>query len=163
LGKPPDLLLLDLHLPDIDGFEISRRLRNDHPHLPIVIMTFLPKTQQLKHLLDLNILGYIDKAQLSSGLPAAVKSILDGRMFFSASRSTSVAGSPDPAPTTTRLSPREIQIARMVVRGLPSKQIADHLGLSPSTIKNHRARIMDRLHLANAADLVRWCMDHGIA
>jgi two-component system, NarL family, response regulator NreC len=160
--RVPNLLLVDVYLPDMDGLEIARRLRQDGHVFPIVVLTFLPQSSQLQPLLDLNVLGYLDKSQLCSCLPAAVNSVLDGRMFFSAHRAPSVPEPNDPSTPTTGLSPREVEIARLVVHGLPSKQIAGRLGLSARTVENHRARIMTRLDLANVADLVRWCMDHGI-
>lgn len=158
----PELLLIDLQLPDSHGLEIVRELRRDGHTFPVIVLTSLPETSLLQHLFELNISGYLDKTRLSSGLPAAVNSVLDGRMFFSASRTPFPSQTPNAPLQITGLSAREVEIVRLVVHGFPSKQIASHLNLSARTVENHRARIMTRLDLVNVADLVRWCMNHGI-
>lgn len=163
LDDPPELLLLDLHLPDFHGLEVLKMLRQDGHLFPVIVMTSLPEEVSPQALFELNVYGYLDKYTLRNGLPVAVNSVLDGRMFFSASRSP--FGARPPAPRTNPppiLSTREAEIARLVSHGFASKQIAARLGLSGRTVENHRARIMARLELVNVADLVRWCVRNGL-
>ncbi|MDF3058151.1 MAG: LuxR family transcriptional regulator [Rariglobus sp.] len=162
LSDPPDLMLLDLHLPDFHGLELLKMLRQDGHQFAVIVMTSLPEKVEPKALLELHVDGYLDKYTLRAGLPVAVNSVLDGRMFFSASRSPFQKRIKVTAPALPVLSEREKEIARLVTHGFPSKQIADRLNLSVRTVENHRARIMMRLDLVNVADLVRWCIRHGL-
>lgn len=162
LSAPPDLMLLDLHLPDFHGLEVLQMLRNDGHEFAVVVLTSLPEDVAPASLLELNVNGYLDKYTLRTGLPTAVNSVLDGRLFFSASRSPFAAKKSVRRPSATTLSAREQEIARLVAHGFVSKQIAQRLGLSVRTVENHRARIMTRLELNNVADLVRWCVRNGL-
>jgi DNA-binding NarL/FixJ family response regulator len=161
LSDPPDLMLLDLHLPDFHGLEVLRILRQAAHHFAVIVLTSLPEDVLPQALLELNVIGYLDKYTLRNGLPSAVNSALDGRLFFSASRSSFIRKR-TVRPTVSVLSEREQEIARLVTHGFPSKQIANRLNLSVRTVENHRARIMTRLELVNVADLVRWCVRHGL-
>lgn len=162
LVDPPGLLLLDLHLPDLHGLEVLKVLRQDGHKFPVIVMTSLPEDLIPQWLLQLNAHGYLDKSTLRTGLPAAVNSVLDGRLFFSASRSPFLETRITQTPVLPSLSRREAEVARLVAHGFPSKQIAVRLNLSVRTVENHRARIMSRLNLVNVADLVRWCVRHGL-
>lgn len=166
LTDPPELLLLDFHLPDMHGLELLRLLRNEGHTFPVIVMTGLPEKVAPGSLLELGVIGYFDKSTFASGLPQAINGALDGRIYFSASRSPfSATPNLTAKPSdehTSRLSVREKEVARLVAHGFASKQIALHLNLSVRTVENHRARIMARMDLVNAADLVRWCLMHGI-
>lgn len=163
LADPPQLMLLDLQLPGLNGLDVLKVLRQDGHKYPVLVLTSYPGEAIPQSLLQLNAHGYLDKFSLTVNLAAAINSVLDGRLFFSASRSPfpethTVARTP----VLTVLSERETEIARLVTHGFPSKQIANRLNLSVRTVENHRARIMMRLGLVNTADLVRWCVQQGL-
>lgn len=164
LASPPSLLLLDLLLPDINGLDILKILRQDgHAH-PVLVLTNFPSDTLPRSLLQLSANGYLDKQSVHTHLATAIQDIMDGRMFFSAASSPPFERQPHPVPVAGRnvLSKRETEIARLVTHGFVSKQIADRLRLSVRTVENHRARILGKLKLINTADLVRWCLSNDI-
>jgi DNA-binding NarL/FixJ family response regulator len=162
LEDPPDLMLLDLQLPDIHGLELLKMLRQDDRHFAVIVLTASPREVMPAALLELHVDGYIDKLALKDSLPAAVHSVLDGRIYFSASRTPFPDEKTHRFDAASKLSVREKEIARLVAHGFRSKQIAGRLGLSVRTVENHRSRFMKRLGLDNVADLVRWCFQHGL-
>ncbi|HEY9250430.1 MAG TPA: response regulator transcription factor, partial [Rariglobus sp.] len=162
LTSPPELLLVDLHLPDLDGLEVVKILQQDGHLFQVIVLTSHPEDSLPHSLLDLNIHGYLDKTTMGADLSSAVNSVVDGRLYFSASRSPFPHRAHPRSSAAPELSDREREIARLVTHGFPSKHIAARLGLSVRTVENHRARIMMRLGLVNVADLVRWCMRHGM-
>ena len=164
LSQPPDLMLLDLHLPDFNGLDVLQTLRQAGQTFPVIVLTGMPPQHLPRTLLELGVQGYLDKASPEARLEAAVNTVLDGGLFFSASRAPFTEAIPaEEHSRVHQLSPREKEIARLVINGFASKQIAARLDLSVRTVENHRARIMGRLGLVNAADLVRWCMRHGLS
>lgn len=162
LTDAPELMLLDMRLPDFHGLEVLQMLRTSGHAFPVIVMTSLPEDTIPEMLLKLDAHGYLDKLALKTSLAAAVESVLNGRMFFCASRIPFAKTRRPKAPEVPQLSPREAEIARLVAHGFPSKHIANRLNISVRTVENHRARIMSRLGLVNVADLVRWCLRHGL-
>ncbi len=163
LLEPPDLLLLDLHLPDMYGMDILNALRQAGHHFPVIVVTASPESHLPMELCKLGVAGYIDKICPLGRLEDAVAGVLAGGVFFSASASPFSADQPvQLSEAMLRLSERERGIVLLVTQGLSSKQIASKTSLSPRTVENHRARILDRLGLVNTADLVRWCLLNGL-
>ncbi len=163
LLEPPDLLLLDLHLPDMHGLDILNALRQAGHHFPVIVITASPECHLPMSLCKLGVAGYIDNICPPGRLEDAVASVLAGGVFFSASASPFQVDQLAPlSEASLRLSGREKEIVLLVTQGLSSKQIASKTNLSPRTVENHRARILTRLGLANTADLVRWCVINGL-
>ncbi|MFA6289695.1 MAG: response regulator transcription factor [Opitutaceae bacterium] len=163
LLEPPDLLLLDLHLPDMHGLDILHALRLAGLNFPVLVITASPERHLPMELCKLGVAGYIDKICPPGRLEDAVAGVLAGGVFFSASASPFQVDQPaHPSEASLRLSEREKEIVLLVTQGLSSKQIAAKTNLSPRTVENHRARILSRLGLANTADLVRWCLLNGL-
>jgi len=163
LVEPPDLLLLDLHLPDMHGMDILNALHQAGLSFPVIVVTASPERHLPMEFCKLGVAGYIDKICPPGRLEDAVASVLAGGVFFSASASPFPVDQPaQPSEAIQRLSEREREIVLLVTQGLSSKQIAAKTSLSPRTVENHRARILSRLGLANTADLVRWCLLNGL-
>jgi len=167
LANPPDLLIADLYLRDIDGRDIVSELRRKDLDTRVIMLTAHPEAQLPAELLALGVAGFVDKNSPLEQIDRAVQCVLAGGMFFSATV-------PPPVPKLTSeptlprlgadaLSAREQEVARLVARGLLSKEIAGQLELSTRTVEKHRARILARLGLHDTPTLVRWCMRNGLA
>jgi len=175
LGKPglefclrekPDLLVVDLMLPDINGIEIAREVRRAVPEMKILVITAHPSERLPGELMTLGVNGYVDKTEPIEYVLSAVETVRNGGMFF-ASRvrgkggvGTGFAGKP-PA-LAVPLTEREQEIARLVAAGQMSKEIAATLNLSVRTVEKHRANIMEKIGVREVASLTRWCIQAGL-
>lgn len=166
LAEPPDLLIVDLYLRDMDGRDLVRTLRERGLATKVVLLTGHPEAQLPAELLALGVAGFVDKNSPFEQIDRAVQCVLAGGMFFSATVPPPVPSlSAEPAlprVTADALSERERDVARFVARGLSSKEIADRLGLSARTVEKHRARIQAKLDLHDVPLLVRWCLRNGL-
>lgn len=167
LAAPPDLLIADLYLRDMDGRDIVRAMRQRGLGTKVVILTAHPEAQLPAELVSLGVAGFVDKNSPLEQIDRAVQCVLEGGMFFSATVPPPVPSSLASEPTLPRVGPealseREKEVVRLVARGLVSKEIAAQLDLSPRTVEKHRARILARLNLHDVPMLVRWCLRNGL-
>ena len=167
LSAPPDLLIADLYLRDMDGRDLVRALRQRGITTRVVMLTAHPEAQLPAELVSLGVAGFVDKNSPLEQIDRAVQCVLDGGMFFSATVPPPVPSSMASEPPLPRLgaealSEREREIVRLVARGLVSKEVAGQLGLSPRTVEKHRARILAKLGLHDVPTLVRWCLRNGL-
>jgi DNA-binding NarL/FixJ family response regulator len=180
LRTKPDLLAVDLFLPDLHGLEIVREVRAQLPATRILVLTGHPDSDLPARLVAQGVHGYVDKAAPLSYVLQAVESLMDGGMFFAthippkgatgaeqaalpkveAGAKTEVGGVSVDA--VKILSAREIEVARLVAEGFSSKEVASRLDLSVRTVEKHRANIMDKIGVREVASLVRWCVQTGL-
>jgi DNA-binding NarL/FixJ family response regulator len=175
LGKPgldfcirekPDILVVDLMLPDINGMEIAREVRRTVPDMKILVITAHPSERLPADLMVLGVNGYVDKTEPIEYVLSAVETVRSGGMFF-ASRVRAKGGATTaysgPRPTLeVPLTQREQEIARLVAAGQMSKEIAAKLNLSVRTVEKHRANIMEKVGVREVASLTRWCIQAGL-
>lgn len=171
--EKPDLVMVDLGLPDMDGREVIRTLHAVSPHTRVIVLTGQVHPTLPGQLLALGVSGYVDKASSFENAEAAVIRVLAGGIFFSAGvrpapatvtpRSDGRSAAADGDTPPEALTEREREIARLVAGGLISKEIADRLKLSPRTVEKSRAQILEKLNVRDLPALVRWCVKHGLA
>lgn len=173
LGKPglqfclkekPDMLVVDLMLPDLNGMEIAREVRRLLPDTKILVITAHPSERLPAELMALGVNGYVDKTEPIEYVLSAVETVRGGGMFF-ASKVRAAGGSSMAAlrkPIDVPLTERELEIARLVAAGQMSKEIAAQLNLSVRTVEKHRANIMEKVGVREVASLTRWCIQAGL-
>lgn len=165
LREKPDLLVVDLMLPDINGMEIAREVRRAVPDMKILVITAHPSERLPAELMVLGVNGYVDKTEPIEYVLSAVETVRSGGMFF-ASRVRAKGGTSGftgPRPQLeVPLTEREQEIARMVAAGQMSKEIAAKLNLSVRTVEKHRANIMEKVGVREVASLTRWCIQAGL-
>ena len=167
LASPPDLLIADLYLRDMDGRDLVRTLRERGITTRVVMLTAHPEAQLPAELVALGVAGFVDKNSPLEQIDRAVQCVLDGGMFFSATVPPPIPSALANEPALPRLgasalTAREQEVVRLVARGLVSKEVAERLGLSTRTVEKHRARILARLGLHDLPNLVRWCLRNGL-
>lgn len=166
IKNPPDLLIVDLYLHDMDGREIVRELSRLHKVTRILAVTAHPDAGLPAELVQLGVAGFVDKHSPVEQIERAAQRVLEGGMFFSASVRPPAPPATDqpsiPSAPASVLTPREKEVIRLVARGLASKEIGAQLGLSTRTVEKHRARILARLGLHDLPTLVRWCLQRGL-
>ncbi|MCX6954920.1 MAG: response regulator transcription factor [Verrucomicrobia bacterium] len=165
LKEKPDMLVVDLMLPDTNGLDIAREVRRAVPDMKILVITAHPSERLPSDLMALGVNGYVDKTEPIEYVLSAVETVRAGGMFF-ASRVRAKSGAPLPAgakrPLDVPLTDREQEIARLVAAGQMSKEIAAKLNLSVRTVEKHRANIMEKVGVREVASLTRWCIQVGL-
>lgn len=168
LARPPELLLVDLNLPGMHGLEIVKRLREVTPETKILVLTGHAEPRLPPQLMGMGVAGFVDKTAPLAYVLQAIDTVMAGGMFFAANitadpsivSSGNLPLASEALPTV--LSPREVEVARLVTRGRSSKEIASDLDLSTRTVEKHRANIMEKINVREVASLVRWCMQNGL-
>jgi two-component system, NarL family, invasion response regulator UvrY len=159
-----DLLLLDLFLPGGDGVGLLRVVRRSYPHLAILVVGTVPEEELGLSILRAGAGGYLQKQTTPKILSKAVRKILSGGKYVSATMAERLAleASRGGRPLHKNLSTRELQVLRLVAGGQCLKEIAGDLSLSVKTVRTYRARLLEKLHLQSDVDLVYYALDHHI-
>lgn len=163
----PDVLVLDLSMPDLDGIAVTRSLKAKFPGLRILILTLHEDKALLKEAIKAGAAGYILKRAAESELVSAIRTILRGDLYVDPSLVRTLIGEPrraapnSPA-ATEALTPRETEILKLIVEGNTNRQIGEQLKISFRTVEGHRANIADKLGLHSRVELVRYARDHGM-
>ncbi|HZZ18953.1 MAG TPA: response regulator transcription factor [Opitutaceae bacterium] len=167
LKDAPTLLIVDLDLPGKNGWDIAIEMKSKAPKTLILILTSNDMKRKPSEFMKLGVNGYVDKTAPYTQLLQAIDVVMSGALFFSADpvEDEAAAGVKPAKSTDPRLvlSPDELAIARLVVAGLSSKEIAVKRDLTARSIDKHRANIMAKLGVNQAAGLVRLCVQHGIS
>ncbi len=155
-----DIVILDISLPGKSGLEVLKELRQGQPRLPVLILSMHPEEQFAVRALRAGAAGYVTKRTAVADLAAAVKTVLAGRKYVSASLAERLAGDihSDSRAPHERLSDREFQVFRMIALGKTVKEISEELSLSPQTVSTHRSRTLEKMKLATNADLTEYAL-----
>jgi two-component system, NarL family, invasion response regulator UvrY len=155
-----DIVILDISLPGRSGLEVLKALRQTHPRLPILVLSMHSEEQFAVRALKAGAAGYVTKRTAAKDLAAAVKKVLSGGRYVSASLAERLAveiqageGAPH-----ERLSDREYQVFRMLAMGKTVKEIGEQLSLTPQTVSTYRARILEKMLMATNADLTQYAI-----
>jgi DNA-binding NarL/FixJ family response regulator len=160
-----DMLLLDLSMPDHSGVEFIKRLKDESPKLPILVLTMHEEEQYAVRSIRAGASGYLTKESASMELINAIRRIANGRLYINATVAEMLAINTMAAhdgPVHNSMSDREFEVFQMMVHGRSITDIATQLHLSVKTVSTHKARILQKMNLHSIADLVRYAMDHGL-
>jgi len=159
----PDLIVLDLELPDTDGLDLLPELRKLAPGAKIIALSTHTDEVTVHRVLQAHIDGFVDKnAQPMDVLREAITSVMDGRQYFSpVIREVRLALRNAPAAFNKVLTDREQELLGMIGLSLTNDEIADKLGIRVVTVQNHRSNIMNKLGLHSSTLLIRYAIDKG--
>lgn len=165
----PDLILMDLSMPKMNGIEAIREIRRRVPETRILALTVHKAEEFILEVLQSGADGYIPKDASSSELMMAIKSILMGKRYLSPSVSNVVIeGYLESRRTSESITPwgkltkREREILKLIAEGYKNKDIADYLCISVKTVEKHRSNLMKKLDLHSAAALTAYAMERGL-
>jgi DNA-binding NarL/FixJ family response regulator len=167
LELKPDVLVLDLALPQMNGVEVTRQVRRTLP-LAVLIVTMHDADQVVKEALEAGASGYVLKADAGRTLSDAVRAILSSGQFISERvREATGLGLVDGQTTkgqlkSERLTSREREVLQLLAEGQANKEVASELGIATKTAETHRARIMAKLGLHSISELVRYAIRNRI-
>jgi DNA-binding NarL/FixJ family response regulator len=156
----PDVVLLDIAMPGLNGIEAAAQLREKCPATRIVMLSMHSTSEHVHRALDAGASGYLLKESAAAEIVAAVRSVHAGKQYLSAA----VAGlerRPGASPLA-RLSARERQVLQLVVEGRSSAEIAATVHLSPKSVDSYRSRLMKKLGVADVPALVKFALLHGL-
>lgn len=159
-----DFILLDISMPGRNGVEILKQLRSSGIKAPILMLSMHPEDQYALRVLKAGASGFLNKNSATEELISAVRKVLQGRKYITASLAEKLAeGGPDISkPAHENLSDREMQVLHLIAAGKTVSEIADEISLSVNTISTYRGRILEKLHLENNADLMRYALDNSL-
>jgi DNA-binding NarL/FixJ family response regulator len=166
----PDVVILDISMPDLDGLQATRRIREVVPTTKVVVLTMHDSDQMVRRVLHAGALGYVLKSDLATQLVKAVKYVSAGKQFLTPRISDIVlkgflkignqvdkTGHSQARPTL-----REIEVIRLLAEGKANKEIAVELGITIRTVETHRAKIMLKLGLHSLTELIHYAIRHKI-
>jgi DNA-binding NarL/FixJ family response regulator len=167
----PNLMMVDLSLPDMNGIQLTRKIRAALPETTIIIVTMHAKVDYIAEAFQSGAAGYVIKESAAEGLLKGIETVLKGEYFLDSAVSPQVVKTLMKLPRKEAkitdaqygsLTAREQEVLRLLAEGLPSKKIAEKLFISPKTVENHRANIMNKLDLHSTIELVRYAAKIGL-
>ncbi|MCD4790697.1 MAG: response regulator transcription factor, partial [Bacteroidales bacterium] len=166
----PDLCIVDMDMPEMNGLQASEILLKLYPDIKILILTMHNEKSLIKKMMSMGVKGYLIKTCDKDEFIFAINQVLKNKTHFSDEVIKTIVkdndfDNPDSSYLSkiAMLSNREKEIIRHLCIGLRNKQISEKLYISPKTIDNHRTSIMRKLDVHNIVELIRFCLKHGLA
>ena len=161
----PDLLLIDLSMPKLNGIDAIREIKSQHPEIKIIVLTVHKSDEYIIAALKAGANGYMLKDASQNELLLAIDYVINGKTFLSPSISDKVVDAflntdkkDKPAAVLDNLTAREREILKLVAEGNTNKKIAEHLCISLKTVEKHRSNLMQKLDLRNTAALTAYAI-----
>lgn len=161
-GLRPDIIVMDISMPDMDGIEAARRIKTAEVDTGIILLTMHRGTELIQMAEDIGIRGYLLKDDALNDLVYAIKAIERGEKYMSPSMNSNRTKPKTTIPVTSSLTNREKEIIALIADGLTNKDIAEKLFISTRTVETHRSNIMEKLGLKNLSELIRYAIRNGI-
>jgi DNA-binding NarL/FixJ family response regulator len=163
--QKPDVVLLDVTLPPEGGLKVAARLIAQHPDLPVIILSMWASPVQVREAMESGATGFILK-HLVNELEPAVRAVAAGSRYYSRALRYALPAEMTPAVVresgTASLTPRQLEILKLIAQGNTTKEVARQLGISVKTAQTHRTQLMERLDIHDVAGLVRYAIRAGI-
>ncbi len=156
----PDVVLMDVSLPGLNGIEAARRIKATTPGARVLMLSMHADEQYVRQSISAGAKGYLLKDADDQDLVEAVIALCHGETRYSGTLSRAVTAEGSRAPDV--LSPREREVLAMICSGRTNREVAEELGLSVNTVETHRKHIIDKLDLHSTAELVRYAIRHGM-
>jgi DNA-binding NarL/FixJ family response regulator len=157
----PDVLLLDLSMPDVDGIEVTKRLRDASPDTRVVVFTSFSDRERIVQALDAGAVGYLLKDAEPEELHAAVQAASRGEAPTTPRAAAALLADRRERPAEVALTAREREVLALVVEGLANKQIARRMGISEKTVKGHLTNLFQRIGVADRTQAALWAERTG--
>ncbi len=163
----PDVIVLDMSMPGLNGVTVARRLREAKAACKIIALTVHEESAYLRQLLEVGMAGYVLKRSAAADLVRAIGVVMDGGVYFDPAIASqivekTVRRAQDHTPVRpVDLSDREVDVLRLTARGHSNKAIAGELGLGVKTVETYKTRAMEKLGFQTRVDVIRYAVDNG--
>ena len=162
----PDVAVIDISMPEFDGLEVTTRLLDDYPDLPVIILTMHEEEQYVVRAIEAGAMGYITKKSAPEKLVNAIRKVLAGQRYLSPEATETLAlrvarGAKGQSPLDS-LSNRELQVLKRLAQGNTNREIAAAYNISIKTVDTYRLRLLKKLNLRNNADISRFAIQNNL-
>lgn len=162
----PDILLMDISMPEMDGEALAEKLQHDYPGIAVIVFTNMTQRYYLRSMIQKGVLGYVLKSSSEEVLAEAIKTVYKGQYYFDPLiREEGLKALKLETATTTQpllLSDRETEVLELLAKNLNSQEIAEKLFISKRTVDFHRANLILKLDVKGRANLVEKAMELGL-
>jgi len=164
----PDVVVMDMNMPDLNGIEATRQILSILPKIRIIGLSVHSNSRVVREMLRAGAAGYLNKESAFEELVRAIHAVLSGQVFLGTGVSDVVVSdyvrvmSETPLPILTLLTDRERQVLKLLTDGRTTKQIAVRLGLSVKTVEAHRQQMMEKLKIHSIAELTKFALREGL-
>ncbi|MFO7877885.1 MAG: response regulator transcription factor [Desulfovermiculus sp.] len=166
MEKRPDVAVVDISMPGMDGLEVLARLKDQADEIPVIILTMYEEEQYMFRAIEAGARGYITKRSAPDQLVHAVRRVVAGKRYIPQEMAEAMAGrlsqGSESRSLLDSLSTRELQVLRELALGSTNKEIASTYDLSVKTVDTYRLRLLRKLNLRNNVDLSRFAMQHKL-
>jgi len=164
--EPPDVAVVDISMPGLDGLEVTTRLAATHPHLPVLILTMHEEQQYVIRAIEAGAKGYITKQSAPEQLVKAIRKVHSGGRYLTREAAEAlalrVARGANSGSDLDALSTRELQVLRRLALGHTNREIAASYNISIKTVDTYRFRLLKKLNLRNNAELSRFAIQNRL-
>ncbi len=165
--NPADIVLMDITMPEMDGVTTTEIIKQRFPDVKILVLSMHNDQETIKDIVSLGASGYILKNTGKQEMLKAIKTVADGSLYFSEEVTQTILTSftqekDQPAATPVQLTPREIDILRLIVKEYTTAEIAQELCIAVNTVESHRKNLHSKLNVKNAAGLVKYAIKNGL-
>ena len=165
----PDVVVMDLSMPDMDGFEATRRIKQLSPGIAVLALTMHDSEEYFFEVLKAGASGYVPKKAAPTDLVTAIRAVSTGGVFLFPTVAKSLVGdylkrveAGGERASYDGLTDREREVLKLIAEGHTNQEIADQLVISSKTVERHRANIMDKLNLHSRTELVKYAIRKGL-
>lgn len=164
----PDVVVMDIAMPLLNGLEATRQIQRDHADIKVLILTMHENEEYIRQVLAAGALGYVLKDAAARDLLGAIRAVYQGEAVLSPAITRLVIedylrwGDINQAETTNGLTPREREVLQLIAEGYTNKEIAGILNLSVKTIQSHRTNLMNKLDLHDRGELIKYAIQKKI-
>ena len=162
----PDVAVIDISMPGLDGLEVISQLRNNMPTMPIIMLTMHEEEQYVVRAIEAGAMGYVTKRSAPEHIVKAIHQVMGGSRYLTAEASEAlalrIARGAGSRSSLDSLSNRELQVLRRLAMGHTNQEIASAYGISIKTVDTYRLRLLKKLNLRNNAELSRFAMQNRL-